>query len=65
MAPVTEVDEAPKPVAVETNEKVHDSETSSSTQADVTGIDAPDAEKPSRHTHWTADNQTHQLEPTP
>lgn len=65
MAPGNEVDQAPKPVPVETNEKVHDSETSSSTQADVTGTGALDAEKPSRHTHWTADNQTHELEPTP
>lgn len=64
MAPVTEADPGPKPVPLESNEKVHDSESSSSTQADVTGTGAPEAEKPSRHTHWTADNETHQLEPT-
>uniref|UniRef100_A0A093VCD9 Putative transporter n=1 Tax=Talaromyces marneffei PM1 TaxID=1077442 RepID=A0A093VCD9_TALMA len=64
MAPVTEIDQGPKSFPVETNEKVHDSETSSSTQADLTGTGAPDAEKLSRHTHWTADNQTHELEPT-
>lgn len=58
-----EVELGQKPLPLESTEKVHDSETSSSTQAEVIGV-IPDSEKLSRHTHWTADNQTHQLEST-
>jgi MFS family permease len=61
-APVEDAGQNPKPVPVDTTEKVHDSETSSSTQAD--GAAPPEPEKPVRHTHWTAENQTVELEPS-
>lgn len=58
--------QAQQPIALDANEKAHDSETSSSTQADLAAAAAklPAAEKPARHTHWTSDNETHQLEAT-